>query len=243
MESLIQSFLGSVEADKDGSLVLLEQFCQNNATTFSFSHIDNSTRNRFTRRLMDELKNGEETNNDGRLLFIAKCLEALRLLSRDQSNLAEMTTENCCVVFLKLSGLLSNVDDAQSCRELNMDASAIVENVLVVVEALKCICNLVYQHSGFRRLSIKYNCTEAVCLRLMWFNHLPRDVRFFDLRLLFVLTALDANERTTALHTKAVESLTAALNDLVTGTEMRNALVLHELDVKQSSCESTLPDR
>ena len=234
MEELIGSFLSEVKGNHDAASERLQEFCEANANQFSFSHIDASIRNKFIHRLMEELSTEEEDTNGRPLTFIAKCLEALRVLSRDSSNLKELVTEDSCQVFLKLAGLYSDVNN---CGELRMD----IEKAVVVVEALKCVCNLVYQDGQFRQHAIKYNCTEGACLRLMWFRYvkLAREVKFFDLRLLFVLTALEPSERTTALHSKALELLVAALDQLIPGAELRHSLLASELKLKESKSESS----
>lgn len=239
MEELIGSFLNVVKSNHDAATARLQEFCEANAKQFSFSHIDASIRNKFIHHLMEELSAEEEDTKGRPVTFIAKCLEALRVLSRDTSNLKEMTTEDSCQVFLKLAGLYS--DRANNCGELRMGIDTVVEKAIVVVEALKCVCNLVYQDAEFRQYAIKYNCTEGACLRLMWFRYekLAREVKFFDLRLLFVLTALEPSERTTALHSKALELLVAALGQLVPGAQLRHSLMASELKLKESKSESS----
>lgn len=244
MEELIGSFLNAVESNYDTASSILQEFCKTNVTQFSFIHVEASLRNKFIRCLMEELSTEEEDTKGRPFKFIGKCLEALRILSRDSSNLGEMVTEDSCQLFLKLAGLYSDVDDNE-CRQLRMGIDTVVEKAIVVVEALKCVCNLVYQDAEFRQHTIKYNCTEGTCLRLMWchYEQLPREVYFFDLRLLFVLTALEPSERTTALHSKALELLVAALDQVVPGAEIRHSLMAMELEMKESKSESTLAAR
>lgn len=240
MEELIKGFLKLQSAgDEQDSLSLKESkvtsFCEANSRRFSFEDINPSLRHEFIRSLMDEL-NCSEDESSKCLNYTARCLEALRVLSRDKSNLGEMISENSCRIFLKLAGLVPATQ---------LDADTVVNESVVVIEGLKCVCNLVFQNAEFREYTIKYDCTEAVCIRLTWFERsdLPRDVKFFDLRLLFVLTALEANERITALHANAVEFLTVALDQVVPGREERMVLLNKELEVLENDSESTLPSR
>ncbi|XP_028410018.1 synembryn-A-like [Dendronephthya gigantea] len=241
MEELINDFLNSQSlGDEQESLSLKESnvtsFCEANGQRFSFEDINPSLRHKFIRSLLDELCNRQDESSKC-LNYTARCLEALRVLSRDKSNLGEMISEKSCRIFLKLAGL------CQTAAQL--DVEIVVNESVVVIEALKCVCNLVFQNAEFREYTIKYNCTEAVCVRLTWFGRsdLPRDVKFYDLRLLFVLTALEANERTTALHANAVEFLTVALDQVVPGCEERRVLLSKELEVRENDSESPLPSR
>ncbi|CAB3977166.1 synembryn-A-like [Paramuricea clavata] len=244
MEELIEAFLKSISNNDEDDVALKESkvtsFCEANVQRFSFEHINASLRHEFIRSLIDELSIADKSSENVSLNYTARCLEALRVLSRDRSNLGEMISENSCVTFLKLAGLYTS--DGQNSH---LEVETVISKSVVVIEALKCVCNLVYQNAEFREYTVKYNCTEAVCVRLAWFGQtdLARDVKFFDLRLLFVLTALEANERTTALHANAVELLTAALSQVIPGREERKAILNQEQEMRESGLESNLPSR
>jgi hypothetical protein len=243
MEELIQSFLDLKSNDDQDVFALKESkvtsFCEANGQRFSFEHINASLRHQFIHTLISELSIEKKSSENVSLNYTARCLEALRVLSRDKSNLGKMIGEESCLIFLKLAGLYADDENPQ------LEVETVIAKSLVIIEALKCACNLVYQNAEFREHAIKYQCTKAVCHRLAWFGRtdLPRDVKFFDLRLLFVLTALEANERTTALHANAVELLTMALNEVVPGGEERKALLSQEHEVRESCSESSLPSR
>ena len=236
MEESIEAYLNS-DNDQDSFSVKESKvisFCESNCQTFSFNHINATLRQKFIRGLIDDLnsrKAGEQSSESLSLSYTARCLEALRVLSRDKSNLGEMVSEESCLIFLSLAGLHTNSDSNS-----HLEVETVISRSVVIIEALKCICNLVYQNTEFRECVVRYNCTEAVCRRLPWFGKtdLPRDVKFFDLRLLFVLTALEANERTTALHANAVEFLTAALDEVVPGREERKSLFDQEEEAKNN---------
>ena len=237
MENVIEAFLKSKD-DEEGFSVKeskVTSFCEANCQRFSFDHITASLRHKFIRSLIDELSIDDQSSRNISLNYTARCLEALRLLSRDKSNLGDMINDQSCLTFLKLAALYSDGE--------NPDVDIVISKSVVVIEALKCVCNLVYQDAEFREYTIKYKCAEAVCLRLAWFTNtdLPRDVKFFDLRLLFVLTALEANERSTALRCNAVELLTTALDHIITGAEERMKLLSQELEARES--DSILPSR
>lgn len=241
MEELIETFVNIIKSSDDQEVLALKEskvrtFCESNGQCFSFEHINAALRDRFICSLLDELSISSENSSSK---YRAHCLQALRVLSRDRSNLGEMISEKSCVIFLRLSGLYS--DDSRSLETVEV----VISTSMVVIEALKCVCNLVYQNAEFREYVVKHGCTKAVCGRLAWFGHsdLPRDVKFFDLRLLFVLTALEANERTAALKANAVELLTTALGQTVPGCEERKELLNKELAAQKTGLVSTLPSR
>ena len=221
----------------------LTRFCDENSSTFAFQHVDLSLRKEFINALLEELNSCEIKHS---VQFNIKSLSALRILSRDKDSLGILTTERSCVTLLVLSGLYtglcttaqdhSNVEkidrrkDAQQlkfcCATTSkgivevMDLPSIVANHSVVAEALKCLCNLVFQSSSAREVCAKYNCTSAVLTRQhKWFDceDLPKEVKLFELRLLFLLTALDSSERSKVVSNGGLCVLTNALDTCVPG--------------------------
>ena len=93
----------------------------------------------------------------------------------------------------------------------------------VVVEALKCLCNAVFQSPLARNHCFKNNLTEVVIKRLKFFGKedVPADVKFFDMRLLFLLTALGTQERSVAVKCGGLCVLTHALDNCVPGRDER----------------------
>ncbi|XP_059834568.1 synembryn-B isoform X1 [Hypanus sabinus] len=68
----------------------------------------------------------------------------------------------------------------------------------VKVEALKCLCNLVFNSEAAQQLSVDFKIVIGVCERLKMHRdkNLSHEIKFFDLRLLFLLSALRIDIRT-----------------------------------------------
>lgn len=67
----------------------------------------------------------------------------------------------------------------------------------VVIEAQKCLSNLVYNSSFIQRMCCVNSCIPGLMCRLKTFRdpELPHIVKYFDMRLLFLLTAFCADIR------------------------------------------------
>uniref|UniRef100_A0A672YGJ6 Synembryn n=1 Tax=Sphaeramia orbicularis TaxID=375764 RepID=A0A672YGJ6_9TELE len=96
------------------------------------------------------------------------CLETLRILSRDKSVLAPVATRK---------GILG--EDTQS-----------EEEERVVVEALKCLCNVVYNSPAAQQVSVDVQLANGLCASLRNAREWHHEVGLFTLRLLFLLSAL-----------------------------------------------------
>ncbi|KAK3535695.1 hypothetical protein QTP70_020572, partial [Hemibagrus guttatus] len=114
------------------------------------------------------------------------CLETIRILSRDKSSLAPFSSRRaihtlaCHAALAPVEGFGPQVADLD-----------------VIVEALKCLCNIILnsgeaQEAG-AHLGLMVGVAERLkqCRESQWRS----DVRFFDLRLAFLLTALRVDVR------------------------------------------------
>ena len=117
---------------------------------------------------------------------------------------------------------VTNTGESHSACDI-LPLSSVKVRESVIVEAQKCLCNMVFQSPHARAHCSKYNLTEVVLKRLKWFEKqdLPADVRFFDMRLLFLLTALEAQERSVAVSAGGLCVLTHALDSCVPGRDER----------------------
>uniref|UniRef100_A0A8C5QW64 Synembryn n=1 Tax=Leptobrachium leishanense TaxID=445787 RepID=A0A8C5QW64_9ANUR len=114
------------------------------------------------------------------------CLETLRILSRDKKVLVPVTTMENLQILMKLAKLnpkLKSLGD--------------VEDFPVVVEALKCLCNIVFNSPEAQKLSLELNLAASLCrlLHKCKDKRKVNDIRCFDLRLLFLLTLLHNETR------------------------------------------------
>ncbi|KAK8720626.1 hypothetical protein OTU49_013194 [Cherax quadricarinatus] len=111
------------------------------------------------------------------------CLSAIRILSRDKSSLNRVIDSNRLAVIVRLAGL---VPEEEALERLNQQI-----NYDVVIEAQKCLSNLVYNSSSIQRMCCNNSCVPGLMCRLKTFRdpELPHIVKYFDMRLLFLLTA------------------------------------------------------
>lgn len=113
-------------------------------------------------------------------------LQSIRILSRDRSCLDSFTSRQSLQALACYAGISASKG---SCPEtLDMD---------VVLESLKCLCNLVLSSSVAQVLAAEAGLVVRLAERVRLYRQssFPHDVQFFDLRLLFLLTALRTDVR------------------------------------------------
>lgn len=114
------------------------------------------------------------------------CLETIRILSRDKKSLAPFVTRQAMQVLIRHAGLGQGEGVTPEIPDLE-----------VIVEALKCLCNIVFNSEAAQEAGAELQLIMGLAKRLkqcrepQW-NH---DVRFFDLRLMFLITALRVDVR------------------------------------------------
>lgn len=128
------------------------------------------------------------TNKQLKSAFVP-CLTTIRILSRDKTNLNDLINEDWINTLLKLSGLQK--------PEKILEQRNIPPDYDIIIEALKCLCNLVFNSHTVQRISIKNGTLEGIIKRLLTYSDLkiPHDVKYFDMKLLFIITALCAEVR------------------------------------------------
>lgn len=234
--------------NEENAVKALQQFCSENEKTFTFFHIDINLRRKFIDVILNEL-----TTKDLGLQFKIHALTALRILSRDKDGLGSLTSEKSSFVLLSLAELIpegskptescsNEVDDTRMKTEKNRDCG--VERVIaasdVVIEALKCLCNVVYHSSLVRQHCFTNKCTEAIITRVKkWFDNtrLDTNVKYFDLRFLFLLTALENTARVEVVANNGFCVLTHALDTCIPGKEQRK--ICHETKVRDGCGQLT----
>lgn len=67
----------------------------------------------------------------------------------------------------------------------------------VIVEGLKCLCNIVYNCTTAQEVCCNNKTADCIILRLRTYfeQNIPYVIKYFDIRLLFVLTAFNKNIR------------------------------------------------
>ncbi|XP_055594057.1 synembryn [Uranotaenia lowii] len=157
---------------------MLDQFNQQHQQVFNFSHLTTSGQwVLFWNRLFEYLTDPELVECRGNALV------AIKLLSRDKTYLNETVHGGQLDCLLNLAGIGMQQDE-----NWNED---------VVVEALKCLSNLIFQSKKCQELCLGNPSTEGILRRIKMYkdsNHCY-DVKYFDMKLLFLLTAINCDIR------------------------------------------------
>lgn len=113
-------------------------------------------------------------------------LQSIRILSRDSSCLGTFASSQSLQALARHAGISTSEGPAP--EPLDMD---------VALESLKCLCNLVLRSPVAQMLAAEARLVVRLAERvgLSGQGGFPHDVQFFDLRLLFLLTALRADVR------------------------------------------------
>lgn len=113
-------------------------------------------------------------------------METIRILSRDKSSLAPFSSRRAIHTFARYAALAPGEGLGPHVADLD-----------VIVEALKCLCNVILNsveaQEAAAHLGLMVGVAERLkqCRESRWSS----DVRFFDLRLAFLLTALRLDVR------------------------------------------------
>ncbi|KAL3189908.1 hypothetical protein MRX96_020250 [Rhipicephalus microplus] len=166
----------------DQAELFLKEFNAKHAQIFTFPDLSLDDRRVLVSRLMELVSSDRESCQ-------LQCLETLRLLSRDRCHLEEVFSADVLAQLARMAQLAGRPSEELGQLE-QLHAPA-------VVEALKTLCNLIYNSSTVQKICSHNGCVEGVMLRLKLYGHphLPHDVKFFDMRMLFLLTALCADTR------------------------------------------------
>jgi len=183
---------------------LLKEFNSQHAKSFVFPDVSKEIKQQIISALIMRLE-----KSSARVCH-ASCLETMRVLSREKSGFDAMTTESALNLFVRHAGL--------DCRE--SDASPTIQDVNVMLEAQKCLCNIIFNSPAAQRICSMNGCVEGIVMRLKTYKdpELIHDIKFYDMRILFLLTALcaDIRPRVRAEHhglTYLIEVLDLTLRD------------------------------
>ncbi|XP_075712188.1 chaperone Ric-8B [Rhinoderma darwinii] len=158
----------------------LKNYNDQNRTMFQFDPANEEKRKTLCEALFEVLDKGTST------VCQILCLEALRILSRDKKVLAPVTTKKNMEILMNMAKLDPEVKTLGD-----------VAGFPVVVEALKCLCNIVFNSPVAQKLSLDLNVAAGLCslLEKCMDERSVNDIRCFDLRLLFLLTLLHSDIR------------------------------------------------
>lgn len=115
----------------------------------------------------------------------ALCLKFLKILSRDKRDPETLFTAGRIETLLHLANLVGE-------EEAYMTDNSKFFDALVVIEAQKCLCNLMFNSKVILRLCSNNNCIDGIMLRMRMYKDpaLPNQVKYFDMRMMFFMTAL-----------------------------------------------------
>ncbi|XP_075998502.1 chaperone Ric-8B [Genypterus blacodes] len=184
----LKDILSQLENDSGEEIEkLLLQYNRENSHTFSFDQKEEKLRSRLCQSLLTVL---------GRQVAPScqrTCLETLRILSRDKRVLAPVATREG---MLTLGGMaaLRGAEDGGDDQEKPEDVLT-EEEERVVVEALKCLCNVVYNSPAAQQVSVEVQLVHGLCTSLQAARTWHHEVGLFTLRLLFLLSALRPDVR------------------------------------------------
>ncbi|XP_063784510.1 synembryn-B [Pseudophryne corroboree] len=158
----------------------LREYNSQNRTLFQFDPADEEKRKKLCEAIFEVLDKG--TSISCQII----CLEALRILSRDKKVLVPVTTKKNMQILMKLAKL-----------DPELNTLGDVMNFPVIVEALKCLCNIVFNSPVAQKLSLELNLATGLCrlLEKCTDRRTVNDIRCFNLRLLFLLTLLHTDIR------------------------------------------------
>ncbi|XP_030862167.1 chaperone Ric-8A isoform X3 [Gorilla gorilla gorilla] len=157
-----------------------QEFSLQHSQSFTFDDAQQEDRKRLAELLVSVLEQGLPPSH--RVIW----LQSVRILSRDRSCLDPFTSRQ------SLQALACYADISVS--EGSVPESADMD---VVLESLKCLCNLVLSSPVAQMLAAEARLVVRLTERVGLYRErsFPHDVQFFDLRLLFLLTALRTDVR------------------------------------------------
>ena len=118
------------------------------------------------------------------------CLTALKIMSRDNRDLEKVFTVDRMETLLHMANLVGEEEAYMTDTSKDFEGQ-------VIVEAQKSLCNLIFNNGVIQRLCC-HNCTlDGIMLRMRMYRDpsLPLEVKYYDMRILFLLTALASDLR------------------------------------------------
>lgn len=193
--------------DQDCALTALQSFNSQMSHCFTFEKEDEHEREHLGELVLGFL------NRDLQPSCQVACLETIRILSRDKECLGPFITCSAMSTLGRYAGIAvgstitedrsqpvtEQSDETVRGEEISGETCVLSENpdLEVIVEALKTICNIVLYNMTAQEVAAELQLIKGVAERLKqcrdptW----TYEVRFFDLRLTFQLTALRVDVR------------------------------------------------
>ncbi|XP_023660966.1 chaperone Ric-8A-like [Paramormyrops kingsleyae] len=189
--------------DQDAALMALQSFNKEKGQCFTFNMKEQEERERLGELAMGFL------NRELQPSCQLACLETIRILSRDKGSLGPFCTRKAVWTLSRYAGLAC---DADGTTPETPDPD-------VNVEALKCLCNVVFTSEEAREAAAHLRLVAGLADRLKQCRgrEWSPTVRFFDLRLTFLLTALCVDVRAQLAQELRGVSLLSSVLDATLG--------------------------
>ncbi|XP_041972858.1 synembryn-A [Aricia agestis] len=186
---------------------ILQNFLKINEKTFNFGYLNENSRGvtlwtALFQHIQDKAAESIHTT----------CLATVRLLSRDKTDLDNIICEKWVTVLIDKAGLYNFMEIGDGSMDVDMPQKEIV------VEALKCLCNLAFNSEAARALCAQTSIAKGLVARLRSYKEIPfkDDIMLYDMKLIFILTALRNDIKLKIkeeLH--GMDYLISCLNELV----------------------------
>ncbi|XP_049928658.1 synembryn-B isoform X1 [Epinephelus moara] len=167
---------------------LLQQYNRENSHTFSFDPKEETLRSKLCQSVLSVL--GRQVQPSCQ----QTCLVTLRILSRDKRVLAPVATREGMLILGGMARLNAGEEGDDNQKNSQEDTQS-EEEERVVVEALKCLCNVVYNSPAAQQVSVDVQLAHGLCASLRTARTWHHEVGLFTLRLLFLLSALRPDVR------------------------------------------------
>lgn len=186
----LSQILSEIDGGKDEEIEkLLQQYNQANCRTFTFEQKEESLRIKLCQSILAVLQRQVPPSCQ------KTCLETLRIMSRDKRVLSPVATREGMLTLSAMARLKTGEDQEHSQNGLQEDGLS-EEEERVAVEALKCLCNVVFNSPTAQQVSVDVQLAHALCTKLHGADTWHHEVGLFTLRLLFLLSALRPDLRT-----------------------------------------------
>ncbi|CAN9499175.1 unnamed protein product [Ophioblennius macclurei] len=176
-------------AEEEETEELLRRFNRENIHTFTFEQKEEALRSKLCQSVLTVL--GKKVQPSCQ----KTCLETLRILSRDKRVLAPVATREGMLILGRMAGLRPGEEEDENRRSFQEQTQSEEEEERVVVEALKCLCNVVYNSPAAQQVSVDVRLAHSLCASLRTARTWHHEVGLFTLRLLFLLSALRPDVR------------------------------------------------
>ncbi|XP_008303108.1 chaperone Ric-8B isoform X2 [Stegastes partitus] len=181
----LNNILSQLEtANEEDVEKLLQQYNRENIHTFSFDQKEETLRSKLCQSVLTVL--GRQVQPSCQ----KTCLETLRILSRDKRVLAPVATKEGMLILGGMARLRAGEEEGDNEKSSEERTQLEEEEERVVVEALKCLCNVVYNSPAAQQVSVDVQLAHGLCASLRSARTWHHEVGLFTLRLLFLLSAL-----------------------------------------------------